>query len=138
MMSRELEEAYRRTTYVVEVSGKKEIHLRIGERSAALDNLLSDRRMSHWAFVSAFNPRSNRLSDAENAERHQQLVRRVRELGCAMLPGRGVGDNPAWPAEASLLIFQLAPEDARRLAREFEQNAFVVGRKNDPAELLFV
>lgn len=136
--SAQLEEAYRRTTYIVEAPHVSPIAMRIGEMCGAIDQLLIDRGASHWAFVTAYNPRSTRLSDGENEARHRKLVRRVRALGREMLPGRGVGDDATWPAEISLFIFGMKPEEARALGREFEQNAVVVGALGRCAELLLV
>ncbi|MEJ7618214.1 MAG: DUF3293 domain-containing protein [Pyrinomonadaceae bacterium] len=138
MMSAELIDAYRRTTYIVEASHVSPIAIRIGERCGAVDQLLIDRGASRWAFVTAYNPRSTRLSDGENQARHRKLVQRVGALSREMLPGRGVGDDASWAPEISLFIFEMEPGEARALGREFEQNAVVAGALGGCAELLVV
>lgn len=138
MIGAELREAYRQTSYIVEVSHTREITLRIGEQSRALDQLLRARDASHWAFVTAYNPRSTSLANEVNEERHQQLLRRTRAMNYEVLPGRGKGDDATWPAEKSLFIFGITPNVAQELGREFEQNAVVVGARGAAAELLFI
>lgn len=138
MIDDELRKAYQRTSYIVEVPRAAQITLRIGEQSRALDQLLNERRVSHWAFITAFNPRSALLSEEENEARHQKLMQRALALNRETMPGRGEGDDGSWLAEKSLLIFDMSPAEARELGREFEQNAVVVGALGEPAELLLI
>lgn len=125
--------AYLRTTYFVDhPSGA--IALRVGANNTQLDALLRAADYETWAFVSACNPRSRPLAAGENAQRHEALLARVRQLGLPFFPGRGVADDGGW-LEASLLIMGVAPADAVALGNAFGQNAVVVGRVGDVAEL---
>jgi hypothetical protein len=127
--------AYRRTTYVVHTS-HGDIPIRPGRRSLALDGLLNERRARDWAFVTAYNPASKPLAHEENARRHQELADTVRDRGLAFLDGEGVGEDERWPAEPSILILGIEPDDARALGRQFGQLAIVVGRTGQPARLV--
>ncbi|MFM7108168.1 MAG: DUF3293 domain-containing protein [Planctomycetaceae bacterium] len=133
-----LEAAYEATAYRVWVAADRRIAIRVGDGSEAVDAILAAAGVDAWAFITAANPRSVRQSDAENAARMARLVARVRERGLGHLPGEGAGDDPDWPAEPSLFVPGLAEHDAAALAREFGQHAIVVGRRGEPARLLWV
>ncbi|MBS0317687.1 MAG: DUF3293 domain-containing protein [Proteobacteria bacterium] len=73
------------------------------------------------AFLTACNPRSQRLDDDTNAARQAALAHELR--GLVVL--EGVGQHDQWPGEASFLVFGLDLEAAKALAERFEQNALV-------------
>lgn len=133
-----LRAAYEATAYQVDAGPQRRFAIRVGERSADVDELLAAAGVEAWAFITACNPRSVRLADAENAARMAGLVDVVRGRGLAFLPGAGAGDDPGWPAEPSLLILGIDETDAVALAREFDQLAIVVGRRGGPARLVWV
>ncbi len=132
-----LDAVYRATAYVVELE-RGAIPIRIGELSLALDRLLQAHRCKDWAFISACNPGSQPVPDTQNIERHAQLVAAVNHLGLSWFTGHGVPDHPGWPAEISLLVLGISPDDAMRLASQFGQNAIVAGAAGTPAQLCYV
>lgn len=121
-----LERAYLATAFVADISGGR-IEIRIGRRHPDLDALLAGRGVHAWAFVTAWNPASRLLPDAENAVRQQRLRDDLAALRLTSFPGWGIPDRADWPPEASLLVLGLAEDDARRIGREHGQNAIVVG-----------
>lgn len=133
-----LRAAYEATAYWVEAGPQRRFAIRVGARSADVDALLAAAGVETWAFVTAANPRSVRLSAAENARRMGGLGARLGEHGRAFLPGEGVGDEPGWPAEPSVLVLGIDETAAVALAREFDQHALVVGRRGEPARLVWV
>lgn len=135
MPERELETAFRNTTYGVDHPDGA-IAIRIGEPCPRLDALLREYGKTHWAYVTAWNPRSQKLNDAENAARHAQLLERVRKLGCVYFSGSGSADKENW-SERSLLILGINQADALRLGNAFDQHAVVVGVVGGCAELLW-
>jgi hypothetical protein len=96
--------AYRNTAFEADTP-KGPLSLRVGRRCAALEALLTDHRVSTWAFVTAYNPGSMRLSDEDNAARHRELEAVVPTLGLTFSPGEGVADDRQWPTERSLVNF---------------------------------
>ncbi len=124
--SDELERAYRNTTYRVDHPAG-DFGIRIDEPCARLDALLREHGVADWAYVTACNPRSQPLSNEENAVRHAQLMAQVRGLGLRAWSGRGVADDGSW-AEESLLILGLDEAAAVALGAAFEQHAVLVGR----------
>lgn len=116
-------EAYRQTNY--QVHAAQPFTLRIGQGSAALSKLHSLHGVSSSAFVTACNPYSSLLSQAENAERQQRLAQALTRNGWQYLPGSGKHFSGPWPAEPSFLVLGIGREAAGRLAQAFEQNAYV-------------
>jgi hypothetical protein len=100
----------------------------------SLDDLLMKHHAFEWAFITACNPRSKVLTDAENLERHLQLKALVKDY--LSFEGEGVGNDPDWKPEKSLLILGIKMEFAVRIGMHFEQNAIVVGCLGQAAELL--
>nr|MBA3572017.1 DUF3293 domain-containing protein [Pyrinomonadaceae bacterium] len=103
MNKKELTRAYCNTSYRVRVSPEP-IRLRVGERSAAFDEVLNSYGVTHWAFITAYNPRSRQLSDEENRRRHRDLLRKVKSINCQTLACEAKGDDGAWPAEEGLIV----------------------------------
>lgn len=126
---------YARTSFWVEAPGAC-IRLRVGEGNHLLDELLARSGVTHWAYVTAHNPRSVLLSPGENERRHGELLERVRGLGLETMEGWGVGDEGGWPPERSVLVLGAGEGLARDLGAEFDQNAVVVGQAGRAPELL--
>jgi hypothetical protein len=55
-----------------------------------------------------------------------------------ILEGIGVGKEPTWEPELSLLIIGITNEDAILIGNEFEQNAIVIGKIYSIPELLIL
>ncbi len=129
--------AYRATTYIADLP-QGPVGLRIDEPCPVLDRYLAQRASATWAFVSASNPGSQLLSDAQNAERHAQLIESVAAQGWEWVAGRGVPDDGNWPPELSLLILNIGLQNALALAAEFGQNAIVAGVAGSCPQLVYV
>ena len=128
-------DAYRRTTYTAR-AGNSDIRINPDCLSSELDVLLNERGIGEWAYVTAYNPQSQRLSEDDNAKRQPELIEAVRNRGLTFFEGDAVADDGAWPAEPSLLILGIRSDDARALGRQFGQLAVVVGRMGEPARLV--
>jgi hypothetical protein len=131
-----LEPAYRRTVYRAFAPGGP-IDLRIGYRCRALDRLLAASGCTHWAFLTAWNPRSRPLPVWRNATRSRHLAQALHALGCRFLPGLGIPQEPGWQPEVSLLVLGMPAARALRIARGFGQNAVVAGRRGRQTQLLW-
>jgi hypothetical protein len=126
-----LEAAYLATDYRVEDAPTGPFVIRIGKAIPELAGF-------EWAFVTACNPSSVRLSNAENAHRMAELEAAVREGGWRYYRGSGVGRDGKWPPEPSLLIVGIGEAEALDLARRFRQNAIVVSGADSVARLVWV
>jgi hypothetical protein len=135
--ARELElwRSYERTRFCVN-DGKQRICFMAGSKSRRLNALLERTGARTWAFISAWNPHSQPLAAAQNARRHAELVTTVAQRGLDTLPGEGIGEDPAWPPEESLLVLNISRGEAVRLGRRFGQLAIVAGRRGGPPALV--
>lgn len=129
-----LEAAYRATDYRVD---EGPFIIRIGERSADADRVLARHGRTEWAFVTACNPRSERLPDNENARRMARLETELRVRGWSCYRGVSADRDGGWP-EASFLVIGVSEAEAVEMARQFGQNAIVAGRFGEPARLVWV
>ena len=119
----ELWKAYEETDFIVQT--KPEFTLNIGQFSEQLKQLLNSHKVTSAAFLTAYNPFSQQLSEDENSERQARLVVEIQSRGLSLFQGLGQHPNHQWQGEPSVLILGIALEAAKKLARTYEQNAFV-------------
>ena len=129
----DLLKAYKNTKYKV---SQHDIVIEIDKFNDKLNELLNKYNSTEWAFITAFNPYSKVLTQVENIERHNEL----KELTNSFLTfeGHGVGEDPTWEPELSLLIIGITKEDAILIGNRFEQNAIVLGESNSAPELFIL
>lgn len=80
-----------------------------------------------FAIVTAHNPRSQRLSSAENQKRHEALARDLNLLGLEHIPSTGESPDGSW-VEEGFAVFDVELEQALELGREHGQYAVVYGQ----------
>jgi Protein of unknown function (DUF3293)/Methyltransferase domain len=131
LLGQPLLELYESTRYKVSLPTGTLV-LRHGETCAELDALL-DEAAPWWAFITAWNPGSRRLSRRANEKRQAALVR---ELGkYELFPGKGIGEDKRWPPEMSVLVLGIPREEALERGRAWGQNAIVLGARGSPAQV---
>ncbi len=116
-------QAYRETEY--RVFDDPPFSLRIDRFSAPLRRAQHRRNVRCSAFVTAWNPFSQRLEPAANAARQRRLAEELIRSRRAFVPGMGSHPTAAWPGEESFLIYGLDLDTARAMAIRLEQNAIV-------------
>lgn len=116
---------YLATRYVVLDDGGP-ITLRIGQFSAPLLRLQQARRVAHSAWLTAWNPGSERRDEAANQAAQGLLVRQLEQRGLGWLPGRAEDPQGQWPDEPSLWVPGLDAGEARALAMGFGQYALLL------------
>jgi hypothetical protein len=126
---------YRQTLFKVAAPGAP-FDIRVDQPSPEADALLKRHGKTTWAYITAWNPHSKPLPDAENFRRQAQLETETSVQGYAIYPGEGVGNDPPW-REASLLIIGIVEQRAVALGTQFGQSAIVVGSFGTPARLVF-
>ena len=127
----ELYKEYVRTSYEAELGGET-ISLRIGEESPDVGVIQSNR----WAFITACNPRSRKVSDRENADRMAELESVLSERGHKYYDGAGVPARDAWEPEPSFLVIGISDSEAAELGAKFDQNAIVFADSKGIPKLL--
>lgn len=133
---REIETAYLGAIYVA-CDEEKETIFRIGELSTAIDEILKKKHADSFAFITAYNPRSEIKSEIENEFRQKELEKVLNDIGFKFLFGYGTDENRTWRPEQSVFVFDISKAEAERIGREFGQNAIVYGKKGAEIELVW-
>ncbi|MBK6699263.1 MAG: DUF3293 domain-containing protein [Saprospiraceae bacterium] len=131
----ELKQAYLNTNYTINKNSiiKEELIININ-KVANLKNALPE--LKEWAFITAWNPKSNQLSKLENEQRNAYLLDDIRSKGYASHLGRGSSEDGNW-SEDSFFIENISKEEALFYALKYEQCAFVYGMINQVSELIW-
>jgi hypothetical protein len=132
LSGRPLLELYAATRYEVHLPHGTVV-LRHGELSPAIDALLTPAAPS-WAFITAWNPGSRRLSRPVNEQRQRALIRELSGR-FRLFPGAGTADDGSWPAELSVLALGISEAEALERGRAWGQVAVLFGTKNHPARV---
>ena len=132
----DLIQAYRDTHFVV--LEEPRFTLLVGRRSEALAALHDTHGVSASAYVTACNPFSQALTDAQNAERMGELRAVVEDAGHPWVAGVGQDPLGQWPGEPSLLVLGVTRAESEALGRRFEQNAIVFAGADATPELLLL
>ena len=127
--------AYEQAVFRVFDEGRP-ITFRIGRTSARLDKLLERHAAMRWAHITAWNPSSVPLPKAENARRQRRLVAELKGAGFTILEGDGADPQGRWTPEPTAFVRGIGARDARRLGREYNQLAIVVGQRGKPPRLV--
>jgi hypothetical protein len=120
------------------VFGEPELVLRIGEASAALDELLEAEGADSAAYVTAANPHGRLAGTSENLLATTALLEAQREAGYACFAGEGRDPQGEWPAEPSVLVVGIARAEAEVLGRSYDQHAIVFVEKGGAPELVML
>lgn len=126
-------EAYKKTKYKI---FEPSIIIEIGKLNHDVENLLKKHNSIEWAFVTAYNPYSKVLTDNENKLRHEELKELIKKY--VSYEGHGVGEDPKWKPELSLLIIGISKEESISIGNKFEQNAIIFGRIDSTPQLLIL
>ena len=131
----ELIQAYRETHYRVE--GVEPFTLKVDQVSSEVLRALAKRGLKSCAFVTAWNPYSIALKEEENTILERKLNLHLNAQGLNHTPGEGVHPSNGWPGERSSLVWGVSETNAREIAEEFQQNAFIwVGEDGIPELIL--
>lgn len=115
--------SYREAKYVIEAENP--ITLRIGQVSQQLQEILKAHTVTTAAFITAFNPYSETLSDEENQKAQKSLLTDIDGLGYSVMNGCGQDVEEQWPREQSALVLGITESQAEALSDKYGQNAFV-------------
>jgi len=116
-------QAYLETDYCI--LGDNPFTFKVGIACPALAALHQVYQVTCSAFVTACNPFSQRLSDAENARRQAGLAQILQQRGIVFLDGIGQHPSNDWPGEPSYLVPGIDLEAAKDLGNQLKQNAII-------------
>jgi len=115
--------AYSETHYHVYTT--PEITLCPDVHSAELANLHQHYSVNSSAIITAWNPYSKQLNNADNARRQSQLIETLSETGLQTIGAFGKHPTGDWPGEESIFILGISLPDVSSIGYEFEQNAVI-------------
>jgi Protein of unknown function (DUF3293) len=127
--------AYEQAHFVVFEDGR-EITVDAGRCNPRLDALLERLGASRWAFLTACNPESKRLSVPESKLRHQQLIQQLITAGYSPLESERCDAGTQWPPDAGALVPGIGRREARDIGRQHGQLAIHVGHCGFQARLI--
>ena len=116
-------QAYLETHY--RVLGPAPTTLKIGEANTTLAAIHDANGARRSAFITAWNPLSQKVGDPVNVRRLDALARELTRRGLTFI--EGIGEHPSnnWPGEPSFLVLGVSLEDAKSLGVDHGQNAVV-------------
>jgi hypothetical protein len=115
-----LKQRYLDTDYII--SDDPSLLMKVGEQSDDLRVLLGSMGVESAAFITAWNPRSEQLTDDQNDNRQGALLTEIEKIRLNYLVGYGQRDD--WQ-EYSYLVLGIDKDQATAMATRFEQNAYV-------------
>lgn len=115
--------AYRETDYIVRAA--PEFVMRIDQPCAALAAYYTRRHIAAACVITACNPFSQPLPDAENLARQARLEQELQQAGWHWLPAVGRHPTNGWPPEAGCFVEGMSEEAASEWGRRHGQNAVV-------------
>ena len=124
-----LQYAYLNTDYYVDAPYAA-FKLNIGCYSPELDQLHQKFGVSTSLYITAWNPFSELLTDADNEAKQQALVSDITDAGYVMLTGRGIAQSGDWPPEESIIVLGCDESTAITLSQKYQQNAVVFSDAN--------
>lgn len=109
--------------------------LRLNTVNPVVDEYLTRRGKTSYAYMTASNPTGDILYPFENDLRNKKLKSDLADY--EILDGEWNGDEYKCPPFASFFIPGISEEQAMKLALKYRQMTFVYGEKGKPAKLVF-
>ena len=126
--------AFTETDYIVH--HEPPFTMNIGKPCLELKKLMAESNALGAAFITAWNPFAQKLSDRENETRQHELKDTLKKRGLVCIDGIGQHPSNGWKGEPSVLILDIDRKAAKVLAGHFEQHAFVWADKTAVPELV--
>ena len=135
-ISRALIQAYEQTDY--RVLEPLPFTLKIGKPSRELADLYRRTGTDTACVITAWNPRSEEKSKAENDAAQVRLIAALDKAGLRHLPAFGADPKEKWKGEDSLLVLGASRENIEVLGRNHGQNCIVWAEADAVPGLLFL
>jgi len=136
MINPELMKSYKSADYHVDATPS--FILKIGMHSPELESIYKTSHKHSAAFITAFNPYSQEISNQENKDRNHKLEELIQSLHFDYIHGEGKCGDGEWDGEESFLIFGISEKQASGIGEKFEQNAIIWCDKNAIPQLLLL
>lgn len=114
---------YKKSDYRVQDASCTPFVMHIDEPCEPLQALMRNSGAHSACFISAYNPRSEPRTEAENLRAQESLRQEVAGLGLRMLDGVGEDPGGECAGEPCLLVLAITRKDTESLGRRYGQNA---------------
>ncbi|MEP4891924.1 MAG: DUF3293 domain-containing protein [Aliiglaciecola sp.] len=135
-ISSDLIRAYKNTEYVV--FADPQFIILVDKYSHDLQALMYQYECKQAAFITAYNPHSQLVADSQNLKAQTQLINELHNLGYKVLSGQGRDPQGLWPAEDSVLVFNIDKSRAIKFAKKYAQNAIIWIQNDGIPQLLLL
>jgi hypothetical protein len=115
------------TRYTIDMPEGPALTFAIGVFNPELDRLLRYAHTSTFAYLTAWNPHSTNLNQADNQQRHQQLCRDLQQRNITFLTGYAIPNTEEWEPEACVFAFNMSRTIVHELCETYAQDCAVVG-----------
>src|SRR5690606_38120104 len=112
-------------THYVVFSPTASFSLRIGRYSADLAKLMSKHRANTVAILTAYNPGAAAVDIKTNSDAQKRLLDSIQMQNVAYFFGENIPADADGPLEPTIVVIGMQLEQARVLAEQFKQLAFV-------------
>lgn len=130
---KDLIKAYKETSFIVY---KPMLTIKVDEVNEELNRLLKRNSTVDWAYITAWNPYSELTNDTINEENNNLLRNDL--IKYKLFEGEGIGSDKSWQPEKSFLILGIPLDEAILIGKKYRQNAIVVGKLNEPPQLIWI
>jgi len=99
--------------------------LKIGVLSKPLPKIYKKFNQKHAAFLTAYNPFSQKVTLIQNENNNKALENILISKGYSYILGEGICAGNVWPGEKSFLVLGMDLLTATNLGNQFKQNAIL-------------
>lgn len=111
--------------------------MHIGIANTALDQLLETYSQEELCILTAYNPVSEIQTRSKNQYFQQNLITELEKNGYSYVNGVNCDPEGKFPEESTCWVLGLSETKGKRMAMEYNQNAFVSCRKGDKPALIW-
>ena len=128
-------DAYLATDY--KVNAAEPFVLNVGQPSTELAEWFQTNNEDQAAYITAWNPFGEKISDEENHVAEQKLITEIESRDLSYLKGESSDPSGLWPSEPSLLVLGISLESAKVLVKRYRQDGFIyIGDDTKPQLIL--
>lgn len=113
------------------------VELCIGEWNRDVDKLLEESGYNELCILTAYNPQSIVQHPDENQKAQKQMNLELKLAGFDVFQGENIDPGGDFPVEKTSWVIGLGMKDTIRLARNYNQNAFVYCCAGEKPELIW-
>lgn len=128
-------DAYLATDYKVNTA--EPFVLNVGQLSTELAEWFQTNNEDQAAYITAWNPFGEKISDDENHVAEQKLITEIESRDLSYLKGESIDPSGLWPSEPGLLVLGIPLESAKALVKRYHQDGFIyIGDDTKPQLIL--